>query len=106
MPIIDPSRRTTATFVQLLRRQENFDSDSSTFELIEGACDTRYRVGFGDGPCVPPGEEESQRMREWFVRGDPMPPTVDSASGAALKHLHRSDLRTIQAWIGKGAVCP
>jgi hypothetical protein len=108
MPIIDPGRPDNSyLFYKLLRRPENFDTDASTFGVIEGDCDTRYDVGFVAGsPCVAPGAAESERLREWFVRGEPMPPAVDAASGVVLKHLHRSQLRKIQAWIREGASCP
>jgi hypothetical protein len=98
MPIIDPGRPDNSyLFYKLLRRPENFGTD----------CDTRYDVGFAAGSdCVPPGAAESARLREWFVRGEPMPPAVDATTGLALKHLQRSDLRTIQAWIREGARCP
>jgi hypothetical protein len=108
MPIIDPARPDNSYLLyKLLRREQNFDADSSSFDVIDGVCDTRYDVGFpAGGPCAPPGAAESERLREWFVRGDPMPPTVVASSGLVLKHLYREELRTIQAWIRQGARCP
>jgi hypothetical protein len=109
MPIIDPKRPDNSYLLyKLLRRVENFDTaDNNPANGVAGICETRYQVGFETGgPCIPPSEDESLRLREWFVRGDPMPAGAVPETGLPLKQLQRSELRTIQAWIGNGAQCP
>lgn len=100
MPIIDPSRPDNSYLMyKLLRRYDNFDGDDSV-SGVNGICETRYQVGFlPGGPCLPPTEAESTRLREWFVRGEPMPPMEQNT-------VSRADLRDIQAWIRAGAQCP
>jgi hypothetical protein len=109
MPIIDPKQPENSYLLyKLLRRAENFDTaDDDPTNGIAGICETRYQVGFAPGgPCIPPPPEEAQRLREWFVRGEPMPAGENPATGQPVKQLQRSELRTIQAWIREGAECP
>lgn len=108
MPIIDPDRPDNSYLLyKLLRRTENFDDDPDPTNGVGGICETRYEVGFeAGGPCIPPTADESLRLREWFVRGEPMPAGSNPVTGVPLKHVQRSELRTIQAWIRNGAKCP
>ena len=53
------------------------------------------------GSCTPPDPEELERLREWFVRGDPMPKV-----GAGESFVDHAALATIQAFIAGGAACP
>ena len=96
MPIVDSGRPDNSYMMyKLLRNERNFPELGS-----ESLCDTRYQVGFlPGGPCLPPTAEESTRLREWFVRGQPMPADPE-------KPLFRAQLRDIQSWIRAGAVCP
>lgn len=89
MPIIDPrSPANSYLLYKLLQNEESF--------LLEGSsCDTAYSAELPRGACPPPSPEESLRLREWFVRGDPMPP--DGALPS------RRALRVIEAFIREGA---
>ncbi|MES1188215.1 MAG: hypothetical protein ABUL60_30640, partial [Myxococcales bacterium] len=56
-----------------------------------------------EGELVTPSSEELERLREWFVRGDPMPrPRGD---GRALS-VHLQGLRAVARFIAAGARCP
>lgn len=95
LPIIDPNRPDNSYLLyKLLRKQANFGADN---------CKTRYGdLPLLNGDCLYQ-EDESQRLREWFVRGDAMPraqPDLDPPEDAALT-LQR--MREIQAWIRGGA---
>jgi hypothetical protein len=98
MPIIDPGRPDNSYLLyKLIRKPENFDTTDAA--EIEGLCQTRYQFGILPGdPCVPPPEDESTRLREWFVRNEPMP--------LGPRRITRHELRRIQAWIVGGAKCP
>ncbi len=86
VPVIDPNRPSNSYLLyKLLRKPENFGGDS---------CNTRYvDLPLANGECLY-RDDESKRLREWFVRGDPMP------RGSA---VDMKSLREIQAWIRGGA---
>jgi hypothetical protein len=95
MPRIDPGQPGNSyVLYKLIRRPENFSLASGDPE-----CVSRHRVGLPEGQCPAPSEAESERLREWFVRGEPMP------FGTA-PPLTLSDLRNLQRWIAGGAPCP
>ncbi|HEV8245836.1 MAG TPA: hypothetical protein VGP93_08705, partial [Polyangiaceae bacterium] len=54
-------------------------------------------------PALTPSSEERSRMREWFVRGEPMP-LVTTPDGVA--SLSRDKIEQLQRWIRGGAPCP
>lgn len=104
MPIVDPFRPDNSYLMyKLLRKTDSFRTAPDAPQTV---CDTRYQVGFGpDGECPPPPAAESQRLREWFVRGEPMP-----LGDLKLDNNDpRARLRLIQRWIREGArlgTCP
>ncbi|MCB9589791.1 MAG: Ig-like domain-containing protein [Polyangiaceae bacterium] len=88
MPIIDQQRPENSYMMyKLLRNESNF---------IDGAAPgtSNYRVALPGGNLAPDAAERD-RLREWFVRLDPMP-----AQGFSLE---LSELRALQAWIRAGA---
>lgn len=66
----------------------------------------------GENDCVPLSDMERQSLAEWFVQGEPMPPTRAAAhlmgcdDPPPREHLDCSDLRVITRWIDSGAACP
>jgi len=90
MPIIDPGRPDNSYMLyKLIRREQNFGD----------VCESRYAVSLG-GQCLEPPAPESVRLREWFVRGAPMP--LDNPD-APLPSISYEDLRTLRRWIAVGA---
>jgi len=55
-------------------------------------------------PCKPIDAAESQRLRDWFVQGEPMPPSSE-ACGEPAPPLDCGSVRAIEAWITAGAAC-
>jgi hypothetical protein len=95
MPRIDPGSPGNSYLIyKLLRNPKNF-------ELADNpdVCVTAHRVPLADGQCLPPSEAESARLRDWFVRGQPMPLKQD------LRYT-RDQLVDLQRWIAAGANCP
>jgi hypothetical protein len=86
MPLIDPSRPGNSYLLYKLLRHPRVWERSP--------CETRYRVDPA-GQCPEPSASERDRLREWFVTGQPMP------MGGG--DLTRADLDVLQAWILYGA---
>ena len=103
MNIVDPgSPATSYLMYKLLQKPENFAAAS------EGpGCVTGYHAPVSDLDCLPPPEDESVRLREWFVLGDPMPKDGTSSMGEPIPSATtRDNLVRISAWIATGAMCP
>ena len=97
MPIIDPGQPANSYLLyKVMRAEKSFWLDAAD----PAWCATRYPVALGP-TCLKPPESELARLREWFVRGEPMPPEASSASGVRRPHL-----REIQRFIAGGAICP
>lgn len=88
LPVIDPNRPGNSYLLyKLLRKPENYGPDG---------CTSRYTdLPLAQGECLY-REDESERLREWFVRGDAMPRGADQA-------VTLDRMREIQAWIRGGA---
>lgn len=83
---------------KLLRKPENFALRSRE------ACPTAYHSPVQDTACTPPADDELTLLREWFVRGDPMPKdAVGAEPGSA--SISRDELVRVANWISAGAVC-
>jgi hypothetical protein len=94
MPIVDPARPDNSYLMyKLLIGRDNYRADGAM------ACTSRF---FGDLPredCLAPSEDERERLRNWLVDGDPMPP-----AGYTLRGDSPIDaVRALQAWIQSGA---
>lgn len=95
MPIIDPGRPDTSYLLyKLLVNDRNYGDDTQR-------CTSHYKVPLPDGTCLPPSPEERERLRDWFVRGEPMPlrEPPDSPGWS----VTQDDLRAIQRFIAAGA---
>ena len=90
MPVIEPGSAANSYLAyKLLRNPENFGGP-------EERCQSAYRVALPAGDCLAPSARERERMREWFVRLDPMPPV-----GGVVGSLE--GLRLIVGFIDQGA---
>ena len=60
------------------------------------------QLPLGKGALITPAPEELERLREWFVRGDPMPrPRADREPLS----IHLQGLRAVSRFIAAGANC-
>jgi hypothetical protein len=97
MPIIQPQRPELSYLMyKMLRRDDSFYAAVGNPDT----CVTQYPLlPFGaQSSCIMPSVEERTRLREWFVRGEPMPLVMDSAAAYG-----KDSLLTIQSWIRAGA---
>lgn len=97
MPVVDPGQPGNSyLFYKMMGAEQSF-----WLEPDEPAwCATRYPVALGPS-CLKPPWSEVARLREWFLRGEPMPPEGSGAAGVS-----RPQLREIQRFIAGGAICP
>ncbi|MBX3184534.1 MAG: Ig-like domain-containing protein [Polyangiaceae bacterium] len=85
MPLVHPNNPGNSYLLyKLLRNPSNFATQQTS----------AYRVGLG-GQRLLASDDERERLREWFVRGEPMP-----AGGYSLS---LAEVRAIQRWIQNGA---
>jgi len=107
MPVIDPGRPDNSyLFYKILASHTAYDftrggrADAGT----DVACDSDYDVAtIGDesaADCLAPDRAELDRLNEWFIVGEPMPPA------RAPRFLGPVEVRKLGAWIRAGAVCP
>lgn len=104
MNVIDPGYPSQSYLMyKLLEKPENFRLDAS-----EPSCETGYHAPVSDGNCQPPSADELVQLREWFVRGDPMPKNPLPVAGQApfTSAISHAALKRIAAWISAGASCP
>jgi hypothetical protein len=107
MPIIDPKNPGNSYLLyKLLRQPKNFepcpeDASSELCNGLDDPCVSDYPVlPLAEGECLEPSAEESARLREWFVRGDPMP-----LQRGLPRSVRVSGLRAISDFIAAGADC-
>ena len=103
MNIVDPGSPGTSYLIyKLLQKPENFGLSGDAPRCVTG-----YHSPVSDLDCQPPPEAERARLREWFVRGDPMPKDARAESGESVPaFVTREDLLRISSWIAGGARCP
>lgn len=95
MPLIEPGNPGNSYLLyKLLMRPQNYAGIGSS-----DVCVTDHRVPLPDGQCLPPSEAEMNRVRDWFLRGQPMPLRADLP-------MNRPMLVDLQRWIAAGAHCP
>jgi hypothetical protein len=91
MPVVDPGGPGSSYLLyKLLIKSENFGSG-------EPACRSSHRVDLPPGACIAPSAAERDRLRDWFVALDPMPPTGGALSNGL------TDLRALADYIAAGA---
>jgi hypothetical protein len=102
MNIVDPGNPANSYLMyKLLAKPENYRLAAS-----EPGCLTGYAAPVSDGNCLPPSEDEAAALREWFVRGDPMPKNPSTFGSAPIvASITHADLLRIGAWIATGASC-
>lgn len=89
MPIIDPGRP---------------DNSYLMYKLLVGPEPYQPAAGEDCPPnarCDVPAAEELDRLRSWFVRGEPMPWLNDPNE----RFIHHDELRLIQSFIERGDAC-
>ncbi len=95
---------------KVLMRPENYGPKALGRERADGAdeqepvivkeeCVHQHRLASHSDCGDPPSPEELARLREWFVRGEPMPLPESEYT------LSQPDLVALQAWIRAGAEC-
>jgi hypothetical protein len=88
MPIVEPGNPGTSYLMyKLLLHPGNYG---------EGGCTSEHLVASPSGVCAAPPETERQRLADWFVQMDPMPPVGALPNGI-------DDLRTMRDFITAGA---
>jgi len=102
MNLIDPASPATSYLMyKLLQKPENYRVAAG-----EPPCETGYHAPVDVGGCSAPDPEEVARLREWFVRGEPMPQDARAPDGSlSPASTTRAELLRIAAWISQGAAC-
>jgi hypothetical protein len=102
MNIVDPGNPANSYLMyKLLAKPDNYRLDAS-----EASCVTGYHAPVSDGNCLPPSDDEAIQLREWFVRGDPMPKNgVTGGFAPIVASITHADLLRIGSWVATGASC-
>ena len=102
MNIVDPGNPATSYLLyKLLQKPENFRLGPD-----EATCTIPYHSPVAEGGCTPPDPAEINRLREWFVHGEPMPKDGQSTTGAVLPAAtNHTTLLRLARWIASGALC-
>jgi len=110
MALVDPHNPGGSYLMyKLLRNLGNFEpcpsgSQSPICAVAADPAETAHPLlPLAEGERITPSAEELERLREWFVRGDPMP--RPRADGRALS-IHLQGLRAVSRFIALGADCP
>lgn len=103
MALIEPgSPGGSYLLYKLLLGARNFEPcTSGSSELCRGAVEppvsTHPFLPLAEGEMIAPPSEELERLREWFVRGEPMP--------RGPGNVHLEGLRALSSFIEAGASC-
>jgi hypothetical protein len=110
MPLIQPGNPGNSYLLYKLLRAPDafepceFDGASAASSFCREAADTCQSahpdVPFGPGTCIAPSADELERLREWFVRGEPMP-----IPRPVVRRVGLQQLRAISSFITAGADC-
>ncbi|RYZ01879.1 MAG: hypothetical protein EOO73_33820 [Myxococcales bacterium] len=92
---------------KLLIGRDNYQDCSTPTESelcsLPGPCETAHpSLPLPKGECLEPPEDELTRLREWFVRGAPMP-RADSSGQRG--NVRLQGLRALAQFIAAGATC-
>lgn len=92
---------------KLLLGRDNYqgcaDEAQSALCALPGPCQTSHpALPLLEGECLTPPEDELVRLREWFVRGVPMP---RANSLGERGNVHFQGLRALASFIAAGAEC-
>ena len=112
MPLVQPGNPGNSYLLyKLLRGEQSYEpcladpdapSASSTFcqEPAEACISEYLDIPLKDGECLAPSDAERERLREWFVRGEPMPIARPVGRSLGLQQL-----RAVSRFIATGANC-
>jgi hypothetical protein len=110
MPLVQPGNPGNSYLLYKLLRGPDayracaFDenqSRSAFCELPADACESAYpEVAFDRLSCIPPSNDELERLREWFVRGEAMP-----IPRPVQRRVGLQQLRALSSFIAAGADC-
>jgi hypothetical protein len=108
MPLIDPKNPGNSYLMyKLLRLPGNFEpgpavAGSAIYRARLEPCLSAYaQLPLPEGACLAPSDDESARLREWFVRGEPMPLQRPPRG----QPVYLQGLRAISGFIAAGADC-
>jgi hypothetical protein len=108
MALIEPwSPGASYLLYKVLLGRDNYEdcSDGALSELcaLPGPCESAHpALPLPEGECLNPPEEELVRLREWFVRGAPMPRTNSLGERGSVPV---QGLRALSSFIAAGADC-
>ena len=109
MPLLDPQNPGGSYLLyKLLRNPANFEAclpDASAalcHEPADPCVSTHTALPLPAGECIVPPADELDRLREWFVRGEPMPRV---SSLGAQGNVRLQGLRALSRFIAAGADC-
>lgn len=101
MPVIDPFRPENSYLLyKLLVGPSVYGPSQGEAEECESAYSVALPPGATGPRCLEPPGSELDRLRSWFVLGEPMPP-ADSAG-----FFQRREARALSDFIRAGASCP
>jgi hypothetical protein len=95
MPVIEPGRAGFSYLVYKLL------VGAARFEACQTAECAPFAALPGAAECAPWPDDERERLRDWFVRGEAMPPPASDAPP-----LDCASLRALFRFIDDGARCP
>jgi len=114
MPLIDPrSPGNSYLLYKLFLRRENFEAcplgatalvcqqDPTADPSVSAHTD----LPLDKGESVVPSDDELVRLREWFVRGEPMPRAQDLGGQLIEGNVRLQGLRALSRFIAAGADC-
>lgn len=103
MPLVAPRNPGNSYLVyKLLRNPANYEACTASAtspycdEPVDPCESSHPALPLGPGECVAPSAEELVRLREWFVRGEPMP---------LVGSIGLTSLRRVSRFIASGADC-
>jgi hypothetical protein len=110
MALVDPHNPGGSYLMyKLLRNLRNFEpcpatATSASCALPADPSESAHALlPLPEGELITPSVDELERLREWFVRGDPMPrPRADARPSS----IHLQGLRAVARFIASGADCP
>jgi hypothetical protein len=114
MPLIDPHNPGNSYLLyKLFLRRENFeacppDAPQPVCQqdpAADPSVSTHTDLPLGEGESVVPSDEELVRLREWFVRGEPMPRPQNLQGQLVQGNVQLQGLRALSLFIAEGADC-
>src|SRR5262249_10756386 len=113
MPLVDPKNPGNSYLLyKLFLDRDNFEpcpegaGQSVCLEPADASISSHTDLPLADGEQLIPPPEELVRLREWFVRGEPMPHIRYDADGMLVPaNVRLQGLRALSRFIADGARC-